>query len=129
MDEKIQDIVDNRVRDRLIFADKMPMQYFINYYGLKVSAAFPGCSTDTEPSASTIAYLEKKVKEDNIPVDLYIELNEGNVARTIANEAGKECQAMQIQTLHNISKQDFENGETWVSLMNRNIDVLRKALQ
>lgn len=129
VDEKIQDIVDNRVRDRLIFADKMPMQYFINYYGLKVSAAFPGCSTDTEPSASTIAYLEKKVKEDNIPVVLYIELNEGNVARTIANEAGKECQAMQIQTLHNISKQDFENGETWVSLMNRNIDVLRKALQ
>ena len=36
---------------------------------------------------------------------------------------------MQIQTLHNVSKTDFDNGETWVSLMERNIDVLKAALQ
>lgn len=128
VDTQMQEIVDNKVRDRLIFADKMPMQYFINYYGLEVSAAFSGCSTETEPSASTIAYLEQKVKEENIPVVLYIELNDGKVAKTIANEA-ENCQAMQIQTLHNISKDDFDKGETWVSLMTRNMDVLRKALQ
>lgn len=108
VDNKIREIVDNKVRDRLIFADKMPMQYFINYYGLKVSAAFPGCSTDTEPSASTIAYLERKVKEENIPVVLYIELNDGKVARIIAREAEETCEAMQIQTIHNVSKDDFE---------------------
>lgn len=129
IDGKIQDIVDNKVRDRLVFGDKMPMQYFINYYNLKVSAAFNGCSTETEPSASTIAYLEEKVKEEKIPVVLYIELNNGRVARTIADEAGDGCQAMQIQTLHNVSLDDFNNGETWVSLMTRNIDVLKKALQ
>ena len=129
VDGKIQEIVDNRVRDRLIFADKMPMQYFINYYGLGVSAAFSGCSTETEPSASTIAYLENKVKEEKIPVVLYIELNDGRVAKTIAGEAGRDCQAMKIQTLHNVSKDDFDNGETWVSLMTRNIEVLKKALQ
>ena len=49
------------------------------------------------------------------------------VARTIADETGST--AMQIQTLHNLSKTDFDNGETWVSLMRRNIEVLRKALQ
>lgn len=129
IDNQIQEIVDNKVRDRLIFADKMPMQYFINYYDLKVSAAFSGCSTETEPSASTIAYLEEKVKEENIPVVLYIELNDGRVAKTIAEEAGNGCEAMQIQTLHNVSLDDLNNGETWVSLMTRNIDVLRKALQ
>ena len=128
IDRKIQEVIDNKVRDRLVFADKMPMQYFINYYGLEVSAAFSGCSTETEPSASTIAYLENKVKEENIPVVLYIELNDGRVAKTIADEAGDNCQAMQIQTLHNISKDDFDNGGTWVSLMTRNIEVLKKAL-
>lgn len=127
VDSEIQKIVDNRIRDRLIFADKMPMQYFINYYNLQVSAAFSGCSTETEPSASTIAYLEKKVRDEKIPVVLYIELNNGEVAKTIANETGSE--AMQIQTLHNVSKDDFEKGETWVSLMTQNIDVLKKALQ
>ena len=127
VDSKIQNIVDNKARDRLIFADKMPMQYFMEYYNLKASAAFNGCSTDTEPSAKTIAYLEDKVREENIPVILYIEINPGKVAKTIANETGAE--AMQIQTLHNISLDDFKNGETWVSLMTRNIDVLKKALQ
>ena len=127
IDNKIQEIVDNKVRDRLVFADKMPMQYFINYYKLNVSAAFSGCSTETEPSAKTIAYLEKVVKEENIPIILYIELNPGRVAKTIADETGTK--AMQIQTLHNVSLDDFKNGETWVSLMERNLDVLKLALQ
>lgn len=127
VDSKIQNIVDNKVRDTLIFADKMPMQYFIDYYNLKVSAAFSGCSTETEPSSKTIAYLQNKVKDEKIPVVLYIELNTGTVAKTIADETGS--QAMQIQTLHNISLDDFNNGETWVSLMTRNLEVLKKALQ
>lgn len=128
IDDEIKKIVDNKVRDRLIFADKMPMQYFINYYNLKVSAAFSGCSTETEPSASTIAYLENKVKEEKIPVVLYIELNNGKVAKTIADDLGEGVEAMQIQAIHNVSLDDFKNGETWVSLMLRNIEVLKKAL-
>jgi len=127
VDKKIQEIVDNKVRDRLVFADKMPMQYFMDYYHLKVTAAFDGCSSETDPSAKTIAYLQNKVKEEKIPVILYIELNPGKVAETIAKETGAET--MQIQTLHNVSLEDFNNGETWVSLMTRNIDVLKKALQ
>lgn len=129
VDEKIQEIVDNKKRDRLIFADKMPMQYFINYYKLEVSAAFSGCSTEVDPSAKTIAYLENKIREEKIPVVLYIELNNGKVAKTIANEIGNGVEAMQIQTLHNVSLDDFNNGETWVSLMTRNLEVLKKALQ
>lgn len=127
VDKKIQEIVDNKVRDRLVFADKMPMQYFMDYYNLKVTAAFDGCSSETDPSAKTIAYLQNKVKEEKIPVILYIELNPGKVAETIAKETGAET--MQIQTLHNVSLEDFNNGETWVSLMTRNIAVLKKALQ
>ena len=126
VDEQIQEIVDNRVRDRLVFTDRMPMQYFVNYYDLEVTAAFSGCSTDIEPSASTIAYLENKVKGENIPVILHIELNDGTVAKTIAEGTGANVK--QIQTLHNISLKDFNNGETWVSLMKRNIEVLKNAL-
>lgn len=127
VDKQIKDIVDNKKRDRLIFADKMPMQYFMDYYKLKVSAAFDGCSTEVDPSAKTVAYLQNKVKEEKIPVILYIELNPGTVANTIATETGTK--SMRIQTLHNVSLDDFNNGETWVSLMTRNIDVLKAALQ
>ena len=54
---------------------------------------------------------------------------DGKVAKTVANEIGNNCEAIQIQTLHNVSLDDFNNGETWVSLMNKNVEVLRKALQ
>ena len=128
VDDQIQERVNNRVRDRLVFADRMPMQYFIDYYDLKVTAVFSGCSTDIEPSASTIAYVENKVKEEDIPVILHIELNDGKVAKTIAEGTGNKAEVMQIQTLHNISLNDFNNGETWVSLMTRNVEVLKKAL-
>ena len=118
---KIQEIVDNKVRNRLIFADKMPMQYFVNEFGLEVSAAFSGCSS------GTIAYLIDKIKEEKIPVVLYIELSTGNIAKTISEETG--CEMLRIESLHNVTKNDFDNGETYVSLMTRNLDVLKKALQ
>lgn len=124
--KKIADIVASKKRDRLVFGDKMPMQYFLNEYGLKASAALKGCSTESDASAKTIAYLIDKVREEKIPVVLYIELSNGKTAETIAKETG--AKNMQIQTLHNISKEDFENGETWVSLMTKNLDVLKKAL-
>ncbi|MBQ9314100.1 MAG: zinc ABC transporter substrate-binding protein [Clostridia bacterium] len=124
---KIKEITDNKKRNRLVFGDKMPMQYFLNEFGLTASAAFSGCSTETEPSSKTIAYLVNKVREEKIPVVFYIELSTGKTAKAIANETG--AKATQIQTLHNISKEDFENGETYVSLMTRNLDVLKEALQ
>ena len=124
---RIQEIVDNKKRDRLVFGDKMPMQYFLSEFGLTASAAFNGCSTEAEPSIKTITYLINKVKEENIPVVLYIELSTGKTAKSIANETG--AKTMQIQTLHNISKDDFKNGETYVSLMERNLQVLKEALQ
>ena len=124
---EIQKIVDSKIRSRLVFGDKMPMQYFLNEFALTASAAFNGCSTETEPSSSTIAYLINKVNEEKIPVILYIELSSGKVAKTIAEETG--TQAVQIQSLHNVSKDDFNNGETYVSLMKRNLEVLKKALQ
>lgn len=129
LDNEIKAIVNAKVRDRLVFGDKMPMQYFLNYYGLKASAAFNGCSTEFEPSSKTIAGLVKIVKKNNTPVVLYIELNDGKVANTVAKEAGNGAKAMQIQTLHNVSLDDYKNGETYVSLMTRNLSVLKAALQ
>ena len=127
VDQQIQALVTARVRDRLVFADKMPMQYFINYYGLKVSAVFAGCSSESEPTAKTLATLEKRVQIEDIPVVLYLELNPGTLAQTICRDLGT-CTPRQIQSLHNISLDDIARGETWVSLMTRNLDVLRAAL-
>jgi len=130
---EIQKIVNNKIRNKLIFGDKMPMQYFLNEFGLKASAAFNGCSTDAEPSSLTIANLVEEINAEKIPVILYIELSNGRVANTIKENVkakyNMDIEIMQIQSLHNVSKEDFENGETYVTLMTRNLEVLKAALQ
>ena len=129
LDVKIQEIVDNSDNDKLVFGDKMPMQYFIDQYDLEVAAAFAGCSTETEPGTKTLVHLSDLVREENIPVILYTEMNDGKVAKSIAEAANNGAQIMQIQTFHNITKDNFENGATYVSLMESNLDVLKAALK
>ena len=128
-DKEMEEIIENSSRKKLVFGDKMPMQYFIEYYDLDVSAAFQGCSTETEPSSKTMEYLIEVVKNENIPVVLYTEMNDGRVANLIISEAKNGSTALQMQTLHNVTKDKFENGATWVSLMKENIEVLEKALK
>ncbi|MEE1056843.1 MAG: metal ABC transporter substrate-binding protein [Acutalibacteraceae bacterium] len=126
LDNKFRNVVDNTQNNELVFGDRFPLRYFTDEYGLKYYAAFPGCSSETEPSAATIAFLTDKVKEDKIPVILKIELSNGVVANTIAEETNTEV--MTFYSCHNLTKEQFENGETYLSMMTENITTLKKAL-
>ncbi|MBR4830430.1 MAG: zinc ABC transporter substrate-binding protein [Bacilli bacterium] len=127
IDSKIRIIVENSSRKELIFADRFPFRYLADEYDLKYYAAFPGCSSETEASAKTISFLINKVKEDNIPVILTIEFSNKKIANTISKETGAKI--LELNSAHNISEEDFNNGKTYVDIMNDNIDVLKEALQ
>ena len=110
----------------LLFGDRFPFLYFVREYGLDYYAAFPGCSSETEPNAATIAFLIDKGREEKIPVVLKEKMSNDNIASAIAEETGsKVCS---LYACHNIPAEDFENGETYVSLMNKNLVVLKEAL-
>ena len=127
LDNDIWEIVKNAKRKRLVFGDRMPVRYLLEEFNLEASGAFNGCSTETEPSTKTMTYLIDLVKEEKIPVVLYIENGNSKVANIIAQESGAKVK--QIQTLHTISSEDYNNGETYVTLMYRNLEVLKQALQ
>ena len=63
LDGKFSKIVKEGKRNTLVFADRFPLRYFVEQYKLKYFAAFPGCSAQTEPSASTLAFLINKAQE------------------------------------------------------------------
>ena len=102
------------------------MRYFAEEYRLDYYAAFPGCSTQTEPSAATIAFLTDKVKNEHISTVWYIEFSNHLVADSIAEAAGTKT-AM-FQTCHNVSKGELEGGATYLSLMEGNLETLRENL-
>ena len=127
LDEEFRSAVENGNRNTLIFGDRFPLRYFIEEYDLQYYAAFSGCSTDTEASPATIAFLIDKVKKENIPVVLKIELSSDNIARTIAEDTG--AKVLTFNTCHNVTAKDFEAGATYVSLMEQNLEVLKEALK
>lgn len=126
LDEAFKSVVENGKRKEIVFADRFPLLYFVKAYGLDYYAAFPGCSSETEPSGATVAFLIKKVKEDNIPVVFYLELSDGRIADTICESTGAE--KIRFNSCHNVSKSDFEAGKTYLSLMRENVALLEKAL-
>ncbi|GHT52370.1 adhesin [Spirochaetia bacterium] len=127
LDTAFQAVVDNANRNTIVFGDRFPFRYFADRYGLSYFAAFPGCSTETEPSAGTVAFLIDKIKHERIPVVFHIELGNERMADTIAEETGAE--KLLLHACHNISKKDFENGVTYAGLMRQNVENLRRALQ
>lgn len=127
LDQAYQEVVDHAVRKELVFGDRFPFRYLADTYGLTYYAAFPGCSSETEPSAATIAFLTKKVEEDQIPVVLYLELSNHKIADAIAETTG--TRTAMLHSCHNISKDEVEEGVSYLSLMKQNLEVLKGALQ
>lgn len=127
LDEAFKEVVASAQRKEVIFADRFPLRYFVEAYDLDYYAAFPGCSTDTEPSAATVAFLIDKVKTDNIPVVFHIEMSNEKMADTICETTG--AKKLLFNACHTISKDDFEKNVTYVDIMNQNVEALREALQ
>lgn len=120
------DTVITAKRNTLVFGDRFPLTHFSKEYGLEYFAAFSGCSEDTEPSASVVADLIRKTKAEDIPVVFKIELSSDSIASTIAKETG--AKVLTFYSCHNISKEDFQNGETYITLMQKNVESLKTAL-
>lgn len=126
LDKTFYEAVKTAKRKTLLFGDRFPFRYFADAYGLKYYAAFTGCSTETEASAATVAFLTDKVKKEKIPVVFTIELSNGKIADSICDATGAKRDT--LHSCHNVSAEDFAKGATYLSLMQQNAAALRKAL-
>jgi zinc transport system substrate-binding protein len=126
LDAAFSEVVAGAKRTTFIFADRFPFRYFADAYGLSYFAAFPGCSTETEPSAATVAFLINKIRAEKIPVVFHIELSNERMADTISGETGAKKSL--LHACHNITKRDFDSGLGYLEIMRRNIENLRGAL-
>lgn len=126
IDRGFRRVSENRRRNRIIVGDKFPFRYLAEEYDLEYRAAFSGCSTDTEPSARTIAYLIEQVRDGEIPVVYYLEAGSRRVAEIISEETG--AHPLLFHSCHNITRRQWEEGVTYVELMEQNIENLRKGL-
>jgi len=106
----------------LIFGDRFPFLYMAKNYGIDYRAAFSGCSSETEPSAARMTELIEAAKEFKVKTIFYIEFSTEKVANTIAEAVGAKTGI--FYSCHSVYDEDFENGETYISLMRKNIEAI-----
>ena len=158
LDARYRDMAASASRKTILFGDRFPFRYLAEELGLTCYAAFPGCSSESEPSAATIAFLIDKAAEEKLPVIFQIEFSNGNIARAISEAAelkmkinaakqaeessggennsglsaaeagGMKIQVLQLHSCHNITADEFKSGQTCLSLMTKNLEALRTAL-
>ena len=126
VDGRIQSIVDSAPRKLILVADRFPFRYLADEFGLEYSAAFSGCTAESDVSVGTLTYLIDKVKENDIKYVYYIEFSNQKVAKAVAEQTGADM--LLLHSCHNVTKADFDAGVTYVSLMQQNADNLEKGL-
>ena len=126
LDARFRALREGASRDLVVFADRMPLLYFCEAYDLRYRAAFHGCSTDTEPSLATLKYLIDKVAEEDIPVVYTVDLDSQKIAEVVAESTGAGIDT--LYSLQTVSRADFDAGETYLTMMERNLKALERGL-
>ena len=124
-----QTAVDNATCKTVLFGDRFPFRYLVDDYGLNYYAAFVGCSAETEASFETISFLAKKADELKLPCVLTIEGKHHKIAETIVkNTAQKSQRILTMDSMQSTTSKDVASGTTYLSVMEKNLAVLKEAL-
>lgn len=100
--------------------------YLANKYDLETISAF-GISPDSEPTPQKIKEIVDLTKEHGIKYIYFEKLVNPKMAETIAKEAG--AKTLILNPAHNLLKEQFEEGVTFVSLMEENLANLKIGLE
>ena len=127
---KVQSEIENTVNSseskKIVVGDRFPLLYFATEFSLDWECAFPGCSTETEPSLDRLSKLTDTIEKDKIKTILKLEMSENKVADTLADETNTKVRT--FYSAESVSKEEFANNGTYVDLMERNNNALKEAL-
>lgn len=126
LDEHTAAIVRGGKRRVLAFGGRFAYRYFLDRYELLHVSAYDSCSTEAEPSVRDVARVIAYIKTRDIPCVYHEELAIPRVARTIAEAGGVDL--LLFSTAHNVTKDEFDSGLTFLEIMRANLENVRRGL-
>lgn len=111
--------------NRLFITQHTAFAYLANRYDLE-QRGISGVSTELEPTAKELADMETFVKENDVKVIFTEDQASEKIAKTVADSTGAELAV--LSPLENVSQSDREAGETYVSIMRKNLEALKKVI-
>lgn len=132
LDRDYADAVEAAEKHAVVVADRFPFRYLTEDYDLEAFAAFSGCSAESEASFQTVLQLAQHVIELELPVILVTENGDGAVAEAVAETVGENTGAeppvRTLDSLQSVTADIAADGVTYLSIMQKNLDVLKEAL-
>lgn len=125
LDQKYRNILSACNNKTIIYGGHYAFGYLAEKYNLNYIAA-QGFSPDAEPTAKDLIQLINQIKKDEIKYIFYEELTSPKIAQTIANETNAKM--LLLNAAHNISKDDYENKTSYISIMEKNLENLSIGL-
>ena len=112
LDAEYQAAVDAASNKTILFGDRFPFRYLVDDYGLRYYAAFVGCSAETEAGFETIEGAQHKIAET-----------------VVRNTTAKNQRVLTMDSMQSTTSKDVKNGTTYLSVMEKNLSVLKEALR
>ena len=106
--------------------DRFPFAHFAEEFDLHYKAAFDGCSTAVETNPTRLAELITTIQNNRLPAVFHIEMSNKKIAAIIAESCNVPL--LELHSMQNVTREEFENGETYLSLMKKNASNLEKGL-
>jgi zinc transport system substrate-binding protein len=115
----------------ILFGDRFPFRYMVDDYGIKYYAAFVGCSAESEASFETVAFLAGMMDSLSLPAIFTIDGSHPNVARAILNASknSKNVPVLQLNSMQSVTDEQIRSGLDYLSIMQSNLEMLKKALK
>lgn len=125
LDQSYRDTLSSCQTKTIIYGGHYAFGYLAKRYGLNYEAA-QGFSPDSEPTAKDLVELTDQIKKDNIGYIFYEELTSPKIAETLSRETSAKL--LLLNGAHNLAKEDFEAGVSYISLMEGNLKNLIEGL-
>jgi len=127
LDRQFQDSLSSCRKDMIIHGGHFAFGYLARRYHLRYLSAYRGFSPNAEPTPGDIMQLIKNLRNYHLNYIFFEELVSPNVSETIARETGAKL--LMLHGAHNISRNEWEQNVTFLSLMENNLNTLRIGLE
>ena len=99
---------------------------FAERYGLRHLSPYAGFAPNAQPSPRALAELVRNLRDLGSTAIFYEEILDPRLARVLADETG--ARLLPLHSMHNMTKNDIAAGETYFTLMRRNLANRQQGL-
>ena len=131
LDAQYRAATDSATLKTILFGDRFPFRYLVDDYGIKYFAAFVGCSAESEASFETVAFLAGKMDSLALPAIFTIDGSNGKIARAVldASKKSKDTPVLSLNSMQSVTDAQMQSGIDYLSIMQSNLEVLKKAIK